>query len=193
MKHFFDTTHSWLFQPRYWSFTAIKMFQPITAANEGTIEKDGPSSWQVSSVDLNSHPSANTMNTLQLFQPPNFSHSIPYLWATSTEIQRWITPSKALFLHCPLAGCTQSPRKWLVHLPVVTTACRNCSTFTSLFSSLLSPSQHTWYKDLQDRRRQLFFFMLICSVTADTDNEHYKLCHFDIKDCQSREQVVAFL
>lgn len=26
--------------------------------------------------------------------------------------------------------------------------------------------------------------MLVCSVTADTDNEYYKLCHFDIKDCQ---------
>lgn len=30
-------------------------------------------------------------------------------------------------------------------------------------------------------------------MTADSDNEHYKLCYFDIKYCQSPKQVVALL
>lgn len=57
------------------------MFQPIITAGEEIRAKEGPSSWQVSSVGLNPHHSANTLNLYPpaLPTPPNFSHPIPYL------------------------------------------------------------------------------------------------------------------
>lgn len=80
-------------------------------------------------------------------------------------------------------------------------ACSDHTLQKLLHTSPSPPCSHLFSPPLNTHDIKIFgtegdslpFLVLICSVTADTDNECYKLCHFDIKDCKSPEQVVAFL